>query len=120
MRHDEEADHAPEPVMSGEQTMLGDLTERDADGNEQLLTSIKVKAPAGMDADDAEVAIDGKDVEADSGVRVLAVEHALVATLDGCKPVRKVISIDEADGTKTVKINFKKEEAPKAESDDAE
>lgn len=80
----------------------------------------KVKAPAGMDADDAEVAIDGKDVEADSGVRVLAVEHALVATLDGCKPVRKVISIDEADGTKTVKINFKKEEAPKAESDDAE
>lgn len=69
----------------------------------------KIKVPNGMDEDDVEVAVDGKSVDADDGVRVLAVEHAVVAKLDGCAAIRKVVEIDEADGSKTVKLNFKKE-----------
>ena len=68
----------------------------------------KVKAPAGVDGDDVSVKVDGKSVDADDGVRVLAVEHAVVASLDGCKPVRKVVEIDEGADTKTVKLVFKK------------
>ena len=69
----------------------------------------KIKVPNGMDEDDVEVAVDGKSVDADDGVRVLAIEHAVVAKLDGCAAIRKVVEIDEADGSKTVKLNFKKE-----------
>ena len=71
----------------------------------------KIKVPKGCDEDDVSVAIDGKSVDADDGVRVLAIEHAVVATLDGCKPIRKVVEIDEADGSKPVKLNFKKSAA---------
>jgi len=72
--------------------------------------SFKVKAPSGIDADDATVKVDGKTVDADESVRVLKVEHAVVATLDGCKSIRKVIELDESDGDKTVKLVFKKPE----------
>lgn len=71
----------------------------------------KVKVPKDCDEDDVTVAVDGKNVDADSGVRVLAIEHAVVATLDGCKPIRKLVEIDEVDGSKMVKLNFKKQEA---------
>lgn len=77
--------------------------------------SFKIKTPKGIDADDATVKIDGKTVDSDDSVRVLKIEHALVATLDGCKPVRKVIEMDEADGDKTIKIVFKK---PAADGED--
>ena len=72
--------------------------------------SFKVKVPSGIDADDATVKVDGKTVDADESVRVLKVEHAVVATLDGCKSIRKVIELDESDGDKTVKLVFKKPE----------
>ena len=74
-----------------------------------------VKVPKGMDEDDVEVKVDGKDVDVDDGVRVLALEHAVVAELDGCKSIRKVVSIDEADGSKTVKLKFKKTTAASTE-----
>ena len=71
----------------------------------------KIKVPKGMDEDDVEVAVDGKSVDAGGGVRVLAIEHAVVAKLDGCAAIRKVVEIDEADGSKTVKLNFRKQAA---------
>ena len=73
--------------------------------------SFKVKAPKGLDADDATVKIDGKTVDAADEVRVLKVEHALVATLDECKAVRRLLEFDEGDSDKTVKLVFKKPEA---------
>ena len=68
----------------------------------------RVKAPQGADADDATIAVDGRSVDADEGVRVLAVEHAIVASLEGCAPIRKVVEIDDTSVAKTVKLNFKK------------
>ena len=79
--------------------------------------SFKVKVPSGADADDATVKLDGKTVDADDSVRVLKMEHALVATLDGCKPVRKIVEIDEADGDKTIKIVFKKADSETEEDE---
>ncbi|MBP5286088.1 MAG: hypothetical protein ILO34_08300 [Kiritimatiellae bacterium] len=73
--------------------------------------SFKIKAPAGVDADDATVKIDGKTVDADDAVRVLKIEHALVATLDGCQTIRRIVELDGDDGEKTVKLVFKKQEA---------
>ena len=73
--------------------------------------SFKVKAPKGLDADDATVKLDGKKVDADEPVRVLKIEHAVVATLDGCKSIRKIVELDESDSDKTVKLVFKKPEA---------
>ena len=73
--------------------------------------SFKVKAPAGADADDADIRLDGKNVDADDSVRVLKIEHAVVATLDGCKSIRKIVELDESDSDKTVKLVFKKPEA---------
>ena len=73
--------------------------------------SFKIKAPKGLDADDATVKIDGKTVDAADEVRVLKVEHALVATLDECKAVRRLLEFDEGDSEKTVKLVFKKPEA---------
>ena len=73
--------------------------------------SFKIKAPKGLDADDATVKIDGKTVDAAGEVRVLKVEHALVATLDECKAVRRLLEFDEGDSEKTVKLVFKKPEA---------
>lgn len=73
--------------------------------------SFKVKAPTGVDADDATVKVDGKAVDAEEAVRVLKVEHAVVATLDGCKSIRKIVELDEGDSDKTVKLVFKKPES---------
>ena len=70
--------------------------------------SFKVKAPKGIDADDVTVKVDGKTVDADDSVRVLKIEHAVVATLDGCKPIRRIVEMDESDGDKTVKLAFRK------------
>lgn len=68
----------------------------------------RVKVPKGMDEDDVEVEVDGKEVDVEDGVRVLALEHAVVAELEGCKTIRRVVAIDEADGSKTVRLKFKK------------
>lgn len=70
--------------------------------------SFKVKVPKGEDADDVTIKVDGKTVDAEDGVTVLAVEHAVVATLDGCKPVKRIVAIEEATPEKTVKLVFKK------------
>ncbi len=70
--------------------------------------SFKVKAPSGIDADDAEVKLDGKSVDAEDEIRVLKVEHAVVATLDGCKSIRKLVELDADASEKTVKLVFKK------------
>lgn len=72
--------------------------------------SFKVKAPKGLDADDATVKLDGKTVDADESVRVLKIEHAVVATLDGCKAIRKIVEMDEGDSDKVIKLVFKKPE----------
>ena len=73
--------------------------------------SFKIKAPKGVDADDASIKVDGKTVDAEDSVRVLKVEHAVVATLDGCKSIRKLIELDEGDNDKLVKLVFKKPES---------
>lgn len=73
--------------------------------------SFKVKAPTGVDADEATVKVDGKTVDAEEPVRVLKVEHAVIATLDGCKSIRKVVELEEGDSDKTVKLVFKKPES---------
>ncbi len=73
--------------------------------------SFKVKAPKGLDADDATVKVDGKTVDAGDSVRVLKIEHSVVATLDGCKAIRRLLEFDEGDGEKTVKLVFKKPDA---------
>lgn len=70
--------------------------------------SFKVKTPEGVDADDVTIMVDGKEVDADGDVRVLALEHALVATLDGCTSVKRVLAIGENTPTTTVKLVFKK------------
>ena len=70
--------------------------------------NFKVKVPVDADEDEVTVMVDGKDVDTEGGVKVLAVEHAVVATLDGCKPVKRVVVIDENTPTKTVKLVFKK------------
>ena len=83
----------------------------------KLSFKIKVPKEGDFDADDATVKVDGKTVDAAEEVRVLKIEHAIVATLDGCKPVRKLLEMDESDSDKTVKIVFKK---PVAEDEEDE
>ena len=51
-------------------------------------------------------------------VAFLAVEHAVVATLDGCKPVKRVVVIDENTPAKTVKLVFKKNAPDPEKADD--
>jgi hypothetical protein len=48
------------------------------------------------------------------------VEHAVVATLDGCKPVRRVVVIDENTPAKTVKLVFRKKTPDPASAADGE
>ena len=75
--------------------------------------AFRVKAPGGMDADDAEVAIDGRKVsDIDGKVQVLAVEHVVTAELDGCKPIRKVVSVDNDSDTVSVKLKFTSVDKP--------
>lgn len=74
--------------------------------------NFKVKVPVDADEDEVTVMVDGKDVDTEGGVKVLAVEHAVVATLDGCRPVKRVVVIDENTPTKTVKLVFKKKPEP--------
>ena len=69
--------------------------------------SFKVKVPKGMDEDDVEVYVDGREVDSD-GTRVLAVEHIVKASLDGCKSVRKLIEIENGESSKKVKLSLKK------------
>ena len=68
--------------------------------------SFKVKVPKGMDEDDVEVYVDGREVDSD-GTRVLAVEHIVKASLDGCKSVRKLIEIENGESLKKVKLSLK-------------
>lgn len=67
----------------------------------------KVKVPDGMDEDDAEIFVDGREVSGGE-VRVLALEHVVKATLDGCKPISKIVAVESETPTKKVKLNFKK------------
>ncbi len=80
--------------------------------------NFKVKAPAGTDEDEVTVLVDGKNVDVEEPTRVLAVEHAVVATLDGCKPVKRIVVIDEATPSKTVKLVFKKKAAAAETADE--
>ena len=78
----------------------------------------KIKVPGGMDEDDVEVFVDGKDVPTE-GTRVLALEHVVKGQLEGCKPVRRVIEIGNDTPRMTVKLNFKAKKA-EAAADDGE
>jgi hypothetical protein len=82
--------------------------------------NFKVKVPVDADEDEVTVMVDGKDVDVDNGVKVLAVEHAVVATLDGCKLVRRVVVIDENTPAKTVKLVFRKKTPDPASAADGE
>lgn len=69
-----------------------------------------VKAPKGLDEDEAEVSLDGRSIDIDGRVRVLAVEHFVTAELDGCKPIRRLLDLQNEDGKVRVKLVFKKRE----------
>lgn len=81
--------------------------------------SFKVKVPKGMDADDVEIYVDGRAVDSD-GVRVLALEHVVKGTLEGCKPIKKIVEIGGDTPNVTVKMNFrpKKTDGGDASDDD--
>ena len=81
--------------------------------------SFNVKAPKGMDSDDVEIYVDGREVDSD-GVRVLSLEHIVKGVLDGCKPVKKIVEIDNDTSKKTVKLNFKAKKAEAADDADDE
>lgn len=70
----------------------------------------KIKVPEGMDADDAEIFVDGREVSSD-GTRVLAFEHVVKGQLEGCKSVKKVIEIENDTPKMSVKLNFRKPSA---------
>lgn len=70
----------------------------------------KIKVPEGMDADDAEVYVDGREVSAD-GARVLSFEHVVKGQLEGCRSVKKVVEIGNDTPKMSVKLNFKKQSA---------
>lgn len=76
-----------------------------------------VKAPKGLDEDDAMVSLDGRSVDIDGKLRVLAVEHLVTAELEGCKTIRRVLDLNNEDGKVRVKLVFR-EKAPAAEEDD--
>ena len=65
--------------------------------------SFKVKVPKGMDEDDVEIYVDGRAVDSD-GVRVLAFEHVVKASLDGCKTARKIIEIENGESEKWIEL----------------
>lgn len=68
----------------------------------------KIKVPSGMDVDDVQVMVDGKEVD-NEGVRVLACEHVIQAEIEGCKPIRRIVTTGAGeDEVKSVKLNFKK------------
>lgn len=78
--------------------------------------SFKVKVPNGMDSDDVEIYVDGREVDSD-GVRVLALEHIVKASLDGCKSVSKIVEIEKGDTVKKVKFSLKAKKAAAAATD---
>lgn len=78
--------------------------------------SFKVKVPNGMDSDDVEIYVDGREVDSD-GVRVLALEHIVKASLDGCKSASKIVEIEKGDTVKKVKFSLKAKKAAAAATD---
>ena len=82
--------------------------------------TFRIKAPQGMDKGDAKIWVDGKSVTAADRLCVLALEHHVSATLDGCRPIsRKVAIRDDCAGKVLVaRLMFKPldDDAP----DDAE
>ena len=81
--------------------------------------SFKVKVPKGMDEDDVEVYVDGREVDPD-GTRVLAVEHIVKASLDGCKSVRKLIEIENGESSKKVKLSLKAKKSDEDSDEDSD
>lgn len=67
----------------------------------------RIKVPSGLDVDDVDIRIDGRSVDIE-GARVLACEHFLEATLEGCKSVKRTIQVEKGEDVKRVRINFKK------------
>jgi len=76
--------------------------------------TFKIKVPKGMDADDVEVRVDGRPVaDVEAGKYVLAAEHLVTATLDGCGNAKRVVEVDKDDRSEVVpvKLNLKKKAA---------
>lgn len=67
--------------------------------------SFKVKVPEGMNEEDVKIYVDGREVDL-GGTRVLAFEHVVTASLDGCKTVQKIVN---PESSKCVKFNLKAE-----------
>jgi thiol-disulfide isomerase/thioredoxin len=82
--------------------------------------SFKVKVPKGMDKDAVEIYVDGREVDS-GGTHVLAFEHVVKASLDGCTTVRKIVEIENGKSEKKVKLNLKaKRSAASTDSANAE
>jgi hypothetical protein len=78
--------------------------------------SFKVTVPKGMDEDDVEIYVDGREVDSD-GTRVLAYEHIVKASLDGCKTVSKIVEIENGESSKKVVLKLKAKSSSSGDSD---
>lgn len=78
--------------------------------------SFKVTVPKGMDEDDVEIYVDGREVDSD-GTRVLACEHIVKASLDGCKTVSKIVEIENGESSKKVVLKLKAKSSSSGDSD---
>lgn len=92
-----------------------------------FVTQLKfaIKGPKGdddFDADDATVLLDGREVDVDTPVYVIAAEHEVTAMMDGYKKIQRVISLSDTvpGAPKTIKLNFKKAEKKNIEQKNEE
>lgn len=69
----------------------------------------RIKVPDGLDADDVEIAVDGKEIDG-CAIRVLAYDHSIRASLEGCSSIERTVSCDSASAARIVKLNFKKKD----------
>lgn len=74
-----------------------------------------IKGPKGdgdFDVDEATVLLDGKAIDIESPVYVIAAEHEVMAMMNGYKKIQRVIGLsDTVQGApKIIKLNFKKAE----------
>jgi len=82
----------------------------------------KVKGPQGddnFDADEVVVLLDGKTIDLDSPVYVIATEHEITAKASGYNKIQRIIGLSDVEGaSKIVKLNFKKVVAAKEDDDE--
>lgn len=85
----------------------------------------KIKGPKSMadfDPEDVTVYIDGKAIDIDGKVCLIKSVHNLVAFVDGCKKIERIIDLSDVEpgAQRQIKLNFKKEEKTVDSKEDSE